>query len=170
MREEGISQCVKIRVLSRLDELIGKFVTLERPEVHWEDSGSNFRFDSVEEALDAMHDPHLGEHVRAAAPDGAFVLKEVKEFRCYSSDIAMAWEAVGFFDVPLHVRHAEGQWIAAFDGSEPVAAVSAPVAICCAALRAKGIEIEFEVGLLPEQDEHAREDILDFAAAAFQRG
>ncbi len=130
--------------MEKLDALIGKHITQERPEVHWEDSGRNFRFDSVEEALDAFHDPHLREHVRESVVEGAFMLQEVEEFRCYSSDISVAWDAVACFDRPLHVRRAEGKWFAAFDGSEPVAAISAPVAICCAALRARGIEVEID--------------------------
>ncbi len=167
MRKEGTHVRVRIQALNRLDELIGKYVTQERPEVHWEDSGSNFRFDSVEEALDAMHDPHLGEMVRGTDAGGAFVLKEVEEFRCYSSDIAVAWEAVACFDRLLYVRHAEGQWIAAFDGSEPVTAVSAPVAICCAALRAKGIEVEFDASVPEIAAEIDADDIFDFGDISF---
>ncbi len=147
-----------MRALHGLDELVGRFVTFERPEVHWEDPGGNFRFDSVEEAMEALHDPHFGQHLRQGKGGAPVLLKEVEEFPCYSGDIATAWEAVARFDRALHVRHAEGKWLVAFDGTEPIAAASAPVAICCAALRAKGIEIDFTDSLAPIDEPEADDD------------
>ena len=73
------------------------------------------------------------------------VLMEVREFRLYSSELEIAWELVAHLShrlEPLLMRRDGAQWQGAFGNREFVSAPSAPVAICLAALRARGVEVE----------------------------
>jgi hypothetical protein len=73
-------------------------------------------------------------------------LKEVQEFRAYSSELSLAWEVVERISPeldPLHVRCQEGVWHATFGHQPESSSRSAPVAICLAALRAHGLDVDF---------------------------
>ena len=74
-------------------------------------------------------------------------LSEVFEFRAYSSDLSLAWEVVerlsGTVNT-LRVKRERNRWVAAFGDGPAVSASSAPVAICMAALRTRGIEVDFD--------------------------
>ncbi len=128
-----------------LDALVGDRVMGHTPEIYWEDSYANQRFSSLEEALAAMRDPFyqlfIPEQERADA-----VLAEVREFPRYSTHIATALEIVERFSAQgesLHLRQKQEWWMAAF-GSHPEArARTAAAAICLAALRVKGVQVEF---------------------------
>ena len=152
---EGIER-VQIGSLKELDALIGERVTKETPRTHWEDANTHFQFGSIEEALDALRDPFFREALPQANATPT-MLTEIKEFRRYSSDLNIAWDVVdqvsAALDIPLLMRRERERWLAAF-GSEHVAAARTPtLAICVAALRAKGVEVEFvgaELG-----DEHS---------------
>ena len=133
---------VAVSSLAELDALVGKLVMNETPSVHWEDSYARFRFESLEEALDAMQDPVI----QSLIPDdhqSSTVLQEVREFRPYSSMILATWEVVEQLrDLRLHLRREGHQWLAAFGDGLEVAADSVSVAISLAALRANGLRVE----------------------------
>ena len=144
MRKETQTERIRVACLKELDALVGKHVTKETPQTFWEEQQVCLRFDTLEEALEAMRDPFFQEFIpKDARPQSA--LTEVQEFRPYSSDLTVAWEVVeqlGSEVDEFHVRRVDGHWIAAF-GDHPTAdSRSAAVAICLAGLRAKGIEVE----------------------------
>jgi hypothetical protein len=75
-------------------------------------------------------------------------LKEVQEFRPYSTELGLAWEVVERISPqlePLHVRCQEGHWSAAFGDRPESVSRSAPVAICLAALRAHGMDVDLSM-------------------------
>ncbi len=137
-----VSICV--RTLRELDALVGKYLTGETPCVHWVNLHTDFRFDSIEEALEAESDPFFCDHDESATT----VVMEVREFRRYSAEITLAWELVAHLShslEPLLVRRGEEQWEGAFGSREFITAATAPVAICLAALRARGIEVDCQL-------------------------
>jgi hypothetical protein len=150
----------RVASLKELDALVGMYLTKESPITYWEEQRACFRFESLEEAEDALNDPYFqhflpGEEGRSAA----FV--EVREFPRYSSDLTAAWGVVERLSGSvhsLHVRREKNRWIAAFGDSPAATAFSAPVAICLAALRARGIEVDFV-------QDRASDPSRDFAAA-----
>lgn len=151
MRKETKMERIKVACLKELDALVGKHVTQETPQTFWEEQQVCLRFDSLEEALEAMRDPFFQEFIpKDARPQSA--LTEVQEFRPYSSDLSVAWEVVEQLSNEVnefHVRRVDGHWIAAFGDSPAADSRSAPVAICLAGLRAKGIEVDLVVDWTP---------------------
>ena len=146
MRNEVTTARVRVETLRELDALVGKYLIGEDPQTYWEDSHSFLRFDSIEEALNAMADPYF----QRCFPEGVRLdneLSEVFEFRAYSSDLSLAWEVVerlsGTVNT-LRVKREKNRWVAAFGDGPAVSASSAPVAICMAALRTRGIEVDFD--------------------------
>ena len=127
-----------------LDALVGKHLTGEEPRRHWEDSYSHLRCESFEEACEALRDPYFQQFTpEERRPDT--VLHEVEIFRPYSTSIDAAWEvveALGTADT-LKIRRDKGRWAASFGERPAVLAGTAAMAICLAALRARGIEVEF---------------------------
>lgn len=151
MRNEFTVARVRVGTLRELDALVGKYLIGESPQTYWEDNQSFLRFDSIEEALDALGDPYF----QRCFPEGVRFdneLSEVFEFRAYSSDLSLAWEVVerlsGTVNT-LRVKRERSRWVAAFGDEPGVSASSAPVAICMAALRTRGIEVEFDEELTP---------------------
>ena len=145
MRNDELKERIRIASLTDLDALVGTRLTGETPVTHWEDGHTRFVFSSVEEAMEALRDPYY-RHFMPADTNATTVLTEVKEFRRYSSDLNAAWdvvEAVSGALEPLQVRCEANSWVASFGQRPPVVARTAPVAICVAALLARGIEIEF---------------------------
>ena len=145
MRNEATTARVRVETLRELDALVGKYLIGEDPQTYWEDSHSFLRFDSIEEALNAMADPYF----QRCFPEGVRLdneLSEVFEFRAYSSDLSLAWEVVerlsGTVNT-LRVKREKNRWVAAFGDGPAASASSAPVAICLAALRTRGIEVDF---------------------------
>ena len=135
---------VPVRYLAELDALVGKFLTGETPRIHWVDSRTQFQFDSVEEAVEAMNDPFFRQIAENVSPPTT-VLTEVKEFKRYSAEITIAWELVEILacgEEAVTVRRDGEQWTVAFGFREAIAAATAPVAICIAALRMRGVEVE----------------------------
>lgn len=134
---------IRVGSLHELDELVGTRVTGERPVSRWENRVTQFVFGSVEEAIDALSDPYYGSFMPAEG--GTAVLTEIKEYRRYSSDLNAAWdvvETVSRPDEPLQVCVAGECWAATFGERPTVLAPTAPVAICVAALHAKGVVVE----------------------------
>jgi hypothetical protein len=113
------------------------------------------RFDSIEEALEAMRDPYFQEFIPKDSRSHSS-LTEVQEFPAYSSDLSLAWEVVAQMSGNtdgFRVRREDGLWLAAFGERPPSVSSSATVAICLAALLARGIEVELVTGWkVPEED------------------
>lgn len=148
MRNETDTERLRIASLQELDALVGKYVTKETPQVFWEEQHACMRFDTVEEALEAMHDPYF-QHFIPEDEKTQTALTEIQEFRAYSTELSLAWELVERVSPKLdalHVRREGNEWCVAFGAQPPCTAKSAPVAICLAALRASGIDVD----LLPE--------------------
>lgn len=142
---------VLIGTLRELDALVAKYLMGESPQTYWEDNHSYLRFDSIEEALSTLADPYF----QRCFPDGVRLdneLSEVFEFRAYSSDLNLAWEVVerlsGTINT-LRIRREKSRWVVAFGDEPPVSASAVPLAICLAALQARGIEVEFIGGQEP---------------------
>ena len=136
-----------IASLRELDALVGERLTRETPRKHWENARTRVRFGSLEEALEALHDPFFRELEPETEETKPALLTEVKEFARYSSDLNVTWRAVEYASAhcsaPLVVRRDEESWSAAF-GEKSARARIAAVAICLAALRAIGLEVECE--------------------------
>lgn len=145
MRNEAAHLKLRVVSLKELDALVGKYLTKETPQVFWEEEHACLRFESIEEALEAMRDPYFQLFIPEDARANT-ALKEVQEFRAYSSELALAWEVVERISPgqePLHIRCVGSVWYAAFGSQTESSSGSAPVAICLAALRAYGIEVDF---------------------------
>jgi len=147
------SGAVRIRVASlpHLDALVGERVTGDEPEVAWQDSYGLFRFTSRLEAEEAIHNSYY----RLFRPDldwDAASIEEIRIFPPYSSDLMAAWEVVERLSAesePMEIRRQGDFWRAAFSGTEAYAATPA-MAICLAALRARGVDPVFCDSLLDE--------------------
>lgn len=134
---------VRVESLSDLNALVGRYITGEQPQVHWEDSHAHMRFESVEEGLEALREPYFQQFIPASVR-AATVLQEVQEFEPYSTDLAVAWrvvEKVATPRVPLSLWRDRDLWAAAFGEFPPVNAQTAAIAICLAALRVRGLEV-----------------------------
>jgi hypothetical protein len=145
MRNDDAYLKLRVTNLKELDALVGKYLTQETPQVFWEEEHACLRFDSIDEALESMRDPYFQLFIPEDAR-GNTALKEVQEFRAYSSELALAWEVVERISPqlePLHVRCEGGVWHAAFGKQAECCSRSAPAAICLAALRAHGIDVDF---------------------------
>lgn len=148
MRKDAPIDWVRVECLDEIDSLVGRYITGEEPEIHWEDSHAHMRFDSAEEALDAMREPYFQQFIPASVR-AETVLKEVQEFSPYCSDLAMAWQVVEKLanpKQPMRLWQERGSWCAAFGEFLPVTAQTAPLAICLAALRLRGLEIALNDG------------------------
>ncbi|HEY3901733.1 MAG TPA: hypothetical protein VGM54_24180 [Chthoniobacter sp.] len=147
MRNDEENLKLRVASLKELDALVGKYLVKESPHIFWEEEHACLRFDSIEEALDAMRDPYFQLFIpEEARPHTA--LKEVQEFRPYSTELGLAWEVVERISPqlePLHVRCQEGHWSAAFGDRPESVSRSAPVAICLAALRAHGMDVDLSM-------------------------
>ena len=143
-RKDDTSRKIFVSTLSDLDALVGKYLTGETPCVHWMNSHSDFQFDSVEEAVEAVHDP-LYRGFTDEDPSATTVLTEVREFHPYSRELSLAWKLVENLSHTrevLSMRRNGETWESAFGDRDYSAAPSAPIAICLAALRTRGVEVE----------------------------
>jgi hypothetical protein len=150
----------RVASLKELDALVGMYLTKETPITYWEEQRASFRFESLEEAEDALNDPYF-QHFLPEEDGRSAAFVEVQEYPRYSSDLSAAWGVVERFSGSvhsLHVRCEKSRWIAAFGDSPAATALSAPAAICLAALRARGIEVDFV-------NERAADTSRKFAAA-----
>lgn len=148
-RKDDASRIISVRSLAELDALVGEYLTGETPLMHWVNSHTDFEFDSVEEAVEAMNDPFYRDFVPPGTP-ATTVLTEVREFRRYSTDLTVAWDLVEHLShtlEPLLVRRAGDKWEGAFGSREFISAPTAAIAICVAALRTRGVEVEFLVNV-----------------------
>ncbi len=149
MRNEQALDWLRVETHDALDALVGRYITGEEPQVHWEDSHAHMRFESADEALEALREPYFQQFipldVRAST-----VLVEVLEYPPYSTDLAQAWqvaEKIATPRQPLRIWRERQYWCANFGDFPAVSARTAPAAICLAALRLRGLE----VALAPEE-------------------
>ena len=136
---------MRVASLKELDALVGMYLTKESPVTYWEEQHACFRFETLEEAEDALNDPYF-QHFLPEEEGRSAAFVEVREFPRYSSDLSAAWGVVERLSGSvhsLHVRCEKSRWIAAFGDAPAATALSAPAAICLAALRARGIEVDF---------------------------
>lgn len=142
---------IRIASLSQLDALVGEYVTGDAPDIAWQDSYGLFRFTSRVEAEEAINNSYY----RLFRPDldwETATIQEIRRFPSYSSDLMAAWEVVerlGSQSRQTEIRRQGDFWRAAFSGAEAFAATPS-LAICLAALRAKGIDPIFCDSLLDE--------------------
>ena len=151
MRSDLSYQRVRISSLRELDALVGTRLTHETPLTQWEESRTNVLFPTVEEAIEALHDPHFRQFKGGGADsESSTVLTEVKEFRRYTRNLDAAWdvvEQIGNSGGAL-VLHRDGDhWVATFGSGGMVESPSAPLAICVAALLARGVELDLDPSL-----------------------
>ena len=144
MGNENTAEKMQITSLMELDALVGRHLTSEQPKRHWEDSYSHLRCESFEEACEALRDPYFQQFTpEERRPDT--ILHEVEIFRPYSTSIDAAWEvmeALGSTVEALKIKRDKAGWAAAFGSRPAVIAPTAALAICLAALRVKGIEVD----------------------------
>lgn len=139
----------RIASLEQLDALVGRYVMDDRPTVYWEHTHSHWRFDNLEDALDALNDPFFAELV-PETKRASLSVAEIREYPPYCADLLSTIKVVERLANdcrPLTISSCSTRWVAAFGADDQVEAPSASVAICIAALRARGIEVELTLGL-----------------------
>lgn len=149
MRTEPFAGIIQVEVLAEVDALVGEHVMHDSPEVYWQDSYAHLRFDSASEALEALRDPYFQLFIPECERTGT-VLAEVRAFPPYSTNLEDSLEVISCLSregLLFHLRKSNGRWGAAFGQNPELRADTAPLAICLAALRAKGIEAQVEPGL-----------------------
>ena len=143
---EKISARARVNTLRELDALVGGHLTGEVPEVYWEDAHAVLRFETEQEALEALERLKAQPTLPKVNWDLVKVT-QIKSYRPYSSEIAMAWsvvEKIASAECGLRIRREKGLWHVSFGNRGETVARSAPVAICVAALHASGIEVLFD--------------------------
>ncbi len=141
---------LRVVTLSGLDALVGRHIMGETPRTHWVDARAFLRFDSRDEAIEAIRHPNYRRFVSDADwMTGA--VRKVETFKPYSSDLTAAWEIVEILanskEFALHLRQEDDLWIARFDEASEAWHESAPVAICLAALRARGVDFVLDAAI-----------------------
>ncbi len=143
---------MRVASLSQLDALVGEHVTGESPQVAWQDSFGLYQFTSYEEAIEAISNAYY----RLFRPDldwESVTIEEVRRFKAYSTDLMAAWDVVEHLSAESRqpeIRRQGEFWRAAFLGAEAFASTPS-LAICLAALRARGIDPIFCEELLDEE-------------------
>jgi hypothetical protein len=151
---DGVAPRVRIASLHQLDALVGRYVMDDAPEVYWEHTYSHWRFDSLTDALDALDDPFFSGLVPETARESLSVA-EVREFPPYSGDLSTAIrvvEQLGAERKSLTLSPGAQMWAASFGEGTHVEAPSPAVAICVAALRQRGLEVELARELAEQAD------------------
>jgi hypothetical protein len=143
--EKSLSR-VRVNTMRELDALVGEHLTGEVPEVYWEDAHAVFRFETEEEALEALKRLKSQPSLPKVNWESVTVTK-IKSYRLYSSDIATAWsvvEKIAGAENGLRMRREGGMWHVSFGHHGECVARSASVAICVAGLRTVNIEVVFD--------------------------
>ena len=140
------SQRIRIGSLAELDGLVARHLTGAAPTTFWEDSHAFLHCDTFEEAVEALHDPYF-QQFTPEERDPDTVLREVRVFRPYSSDVDEALTLIEMLSgsAVFSFRFTGGRWEAAFGEQPVVQGRTAPLAICLAALRVRGIEVELDL-------------------------
>jgi hypothetical protein len=142
-RIENAIEWVQVESLADLDALVGRYITGEQPKVHWEDSHAHMQFETVDEALEALREPYFQQFIPPSVRADT-VLREVRAFLPYSSNLSAAWQVVQRVSTPrqaLRIWQDRQSWCASFGDFAPVSARSESTAICLAALRVRGLEV-----------------------------
>src|SRR5579862_6632639 len=125
-------QRVRVSTLRELDALVAENLTGEVPEVYWEDAHAVFRFETEQEALEALK--RLKSQLNLPKIDwDSVTVSEIRTYRSYSSEITAAWSVVekkATAENELRIRREDGMWRASFGAHGEVVARSVPVAIC----------------------------------------
>jgi hypothetical protein len=145
---EKISARVRVTTMRELDALVGEHLAHEIPEVYWEDAHAVFRFETESEAMEAIKKLKTQLNLPKVNWE-AVKVTQIKSYRAYSSEIAIAWGVVEKITASpgrnnLRIRRDKGMWHAAFGDHDESAARGAAVAICVAGLRTEGIEVLFD--------------------------
>lgn len=134
----------RVSSVADLETLVGIHVTGEVPEVYWADSHGHFLFVSEREAREAVSDPYYQQFL----PDVDWtqtVIREVNIYRSYCSDPAALWQVVEKTSErhgALTVAKKQGRWRASFGSAGSKDARTAAVAVCLAALRTAGLDVD----------------------------
>lgn len=136
----------RITCLSELNMLVGTYVTGERPETFWEDSHGYFQFHTEMEARRALSDPYY-QRFLPNVDWSCTVIREVRIYRPYASDAVANWQMVEHAvrsHGPVVIWKQGGRWHAAFGTYPPGDGRVPMIAICLAALRACGMELQVD--------------------------
>lgn len=147
---EKIPAKIRVETLRELDALVGEHIIGETPEVYWEDAHSFFRFESEDEAFVTLK--KFAKQLNLPTVDWeSMEVVEVKSYQPYSNNIATAWmvaEKLAAQELPMKIWRERGMWRAVFGDGAVATALSAPVAICAAALWTKGVEVTADLDRL----------------------
>lgn len=136
----------RVTSVAALEALVGAHVIGEVPEVFWEDSHGHFQFATRDEVKAAVADPYY-QRFLPAVDWTRTVIREVKVYQPYCSDPATVWQVVektAEVHGPLLIGRRHGRWSASFGKNARAEARVAAVAICLAALEAKGIRVALD--------------------------
>ena len=137
---------VRISTLRQLDALVGEHLMGEVPEVYWEDAHAVFRFETEQEALEAVK--RMKQQLNLPRIDwDSMTVTQIKSYRPYSSDVTALWsviDKVSTSENPLHMHRDKGEWYVSFGRFRECVSLSAPAAICVAALLTIGVEVDLD--------------------------
>ena len=152
-----MSHTPRVTTVAELDALVGEFVVVEKPEVYWEDSHGTFQFDTEEAARKAIRDPYYQNFLPDVDWSGTIV-RQVRSYRPYVADPVAFWKMITAASEQygaLRLTRERGEWCAVFDKGTETRALSPQIAVCLAALAAKGIfpdvdhsRLERQLGLI----------------------
>jgi hypothetical protein len=138
----GESLAVPLKHFTELDALVGRYITCETPRTYWQDALAFFRFDSLDEAVRVLQQPCYQSFITQLEWETSAV-RMVETYRRYSTDANAAWEVVERLSVSpnfaLKLTREDRCWRASFHPDSEAEHEIATVAICLAALRARGI-------------------------------
>jgi hypothetical protein len=144
---------MRVRSLAELDALVGEHVVCEKPECYWEDCHGYFQFHSEIEAREALKDPYYQKFL-PAVDWSRTVIHEVRVYRKYSSEPVANWflaeRAISEFG-PMLIWREAGHWRAAFGSFADADGRSPMVAVCLAALSARGLRLHVDHDTLDMQ-------------------
>lgn len=137
---------VRVQTLRELDALVAEHLTGEKPEVYWEDAHATFRFETEQEALDAIKRLRAQPNLPKVNWD-SIKMSQIKSYSLYSLEITTAWSIVERIASPeneFRIRREGGMWHASFGTHGERQARSAPVAICVAGLSTVDVDVVFD--------------------------
>ena len=143
----------RVTTLAELDALVGEHIAMETPEVHWEDSHGTFQFDTEAQAQNAIRDPYYQNFL----PDVDWTATRVRQVRIYrpcTTDPVPFWRMVATASEhygTLALTRERGQWCASFGRGTESRAHSAQIAVCLAALSAKGVKVDLDHSRIERQ-------------------
>ena len=137
---------MRIKTLRELDALVGEHLIGEVPEVYWEDSHAVLRFETEQEAIEAMKKMRIQLNLPKIDWE-SMAVTQIKSYRHYSSDNAALWLVIDKASTPenpLHMHKDKSEWYVSFGKYRECVSFSAPAAICVAALLTIGVEVDLD--------------------------